>query len=80
MLDFILAIIKGAPGWLQVTLEFIVVAFIGMLAVSFIGGVWIAFGILRMKAPYIAEVQMFPPKIIFVPKGSAVKSEELPRQ
>jgi len=68
MLETLLAIIKSAPAWIQVTFEFIVVAFIGALAVSVVAGFWLAGCMMRKRLHYIAEISFIPPKIIFYEK------------
>jgi hypothetical protein len=68
MFESLLAIIKSAPVWIQVTFEFIIVAFIGALAISVVAGFWLAGCMLRRRVNYIAEITFIPPKITFYEK------------
>ena len=65
MLETIMAFIKSLPSWLGAVVEVMVVAIIFMTAMTFLAGIWCGLRIIGKRANSIAEIQFFPPKIIF---------------
>lgn len=59
---------KGAPHWMQLAFEVVVLVFVIMTLLSIVVGLWVGGCILRKRAAYIAEIQAFPPRITFHPK------------
>ena len=71
MLETLMAFIKSLPSWLGTVAEILFVAIIFMTAITLISGVWLGFCIARKRMGHIAEIQFFPPKIIFKEKDQA---------
>jgi hypothetical protein len=65
MLETIMAFIKSLPTWLGAVAEVLIVAIIFMTAMTFLAGIWCGLRIIGKRANSIAEIQFFPPKIIF---------------
>ena len=65
MLETLIAFIKSLPAWLGAVVEVMVVAIIFMTAMTFLAGIWCGLRIIGKRANSIAEIQFFPPKIIF---------------
>lgn len=65
MLETLIAFIKSLPAWLGAVVEVMVVAVIFLTAMTFLAGIWCGLRIIGKRANSIAEIQFFPPKIIF---------------
>ena len=65
MLETLIAFIKSLPAWLGAVAEVLIVAVIFMTAMTFLAGIWCGLRIIGKRANSIAEIQFFPPKIIF---------------
>lgn len=65
MLETLTAFIKTLPSWLGAVVEVMVVAVIFLTAMTFLAGIWCGLRIIGKRANSIAEIQFFPPKIIF---------------
>lgn len=65
MLESLIAFIKSLPAWLGAVAEVLIVAVIFLTAMTFLAGIWCGLRIIGKRANSIAEIQFFPPKIIF---------------
>lgn len=64
-MDSIVAWTSNLPGWLNTSLDIILITIIFLTGFTLIGGIWVGFCIARKRMNAIAELQFFPPKITF---------------
>jgi len=65
MMETLLTWIKSLPYFLSVTLDILIIMIITMTSLTLLAGMWIGFCIAKRRMNHIAEIQFFPPKIIF---------------
>lgn len=70
MLETLMAFIKSLPTWLGAIAEVLVVAVVFLTAITLMAGIWLGFCIARKRMNHIAEIQFFPPKVIFKEKDT----------
>ena len=64
-METIFAWMKALPATLGTVLNILLIAIIFMTSVTLLAGMWIGFCIARKRMKQIAEIEFFPPKIIF---------------
>lgn len=64
-METILTWMKTLPAQLSLVLNILVIAIIFMTSVTLLAGMWIGFCIARKRMKQIAEIEFFPPRIIF---------------
>jgi len=67
-METLLAWTKTLPSYLSLTLDIILVTIVFMTSITLLAGMWIGFCIARKRMNQIAEIQFFPPKIVFKEK------------
>lgn len=59
---------KTLPPYLSTTLNIIIIAIVFLTSITLLAGIWIGFCIARKRVNQIAEIEFFPPRIIFKEK------------
>lgn len=67
-MEQILAYIKGLSPTLGLVVNVLVIAIVFLTSFTLLAGMWIGFCIARKRMNQIAEIEFFPPKIVFKEK------------
>lgn len=67
-MEQILAYIKGLSPTLGLIVNVLVIAIVFLTSFTLLAGMWIGFCIARKRMNQIAEIEFFPPKIVFKEK------------
>jgi hypothetical protein len=67
-MEQILAYIKGLSPTLGLIVNILVIAIVFLTSFTLLAGIWIGFCIARKRMNQIAEIEFFPPKIVFKEK------------
>lgn len=67
-MEQVLAYIKGLSPTLGLVVNVLIIAIVFMTSITLLAGMWIGFCIARKRMNQIAEIEFFPPKIIFKEK------------
>lgn len=67
-MEQILAYIKGLSPTLGLIINILIIAIVFLTSFTLLAGMWIGFCIARKRMNQIAEIEFFPPKIIFKEK------------
>jgi len=67
-MEQVLAYIKGLSPTLGLVVNVLVIAIVFLTSFTLLAGMWIGFCIARKRMNQIAEIEFFPPKIVFKEK------------
>jgi hypothetical protein len=67
-MEQILAYVKGLSPTLGLFVNILVIAIVFLTSFTLLAGMWIGFCIARKRMNQIAEIEFFPPKIVFKEK------------
>ena len=68
-MEQILAYVKGLSPTLGLVVNILIITIVFMTSITLLAGMWIGFCIARKRMNQIAEIEFFPPKIIFKEKN-----------
>jgi hypothetical protein len=68
MMEQVLAWFNSLSPTLGLVVNIVVIAIVFLTSVTLLAGMWIGFCIARKRMNQIAEIEFFPPKIVFKEK------------
>ena len=68
-MEQLLAYVKGLSPTLGLVVNILIITIVFMTSITLLAGMWIGFCIARKRMNQIAEIEFFPPKIIFKEKN-----------
>jgi hypothetical protein len=67
-MEQVLAYVKTLSPTLGLVVNILIIAIVFLTSITLLAGMWIGFCIARKRMNQIAEIEFFPPKIVFKEK------------